>query len=104
MIQVDIFWAYGIGATFAIAAARQLKKEKHMFDNKYFLTMILFQALFFVPAGMVLLWNFPNWESMQVFPTHGAIPLSLIILWSVTNIANAALAYVVCFPHCNDCL
>ena len=89
--------AYGIGASSAVAVVRQLSKEENMFVNKYFITLVLFQALFFVPAGMVLLWNFPHWESMQLFPTHGAIPFWLILLWSITNITNAILAYIICY-------
>ncbi|MHA1232526.1 MAG: hypothetical protein ACTSPQ_17990 [Candidatus Helarchaeota archaeon] len=42
--------AYGIGASSAVAVVRQLSKEENMFVNKYFITLVLFQALFFVPA------------------------------------------------------
>ena len=28
MVQVDVFWSYGIGASFALAAFRQLRKLK----------------------------------------------------------------------------
>lgn len=28
MVQVDVFWSYGIGSSFALAAFRQLRKLK----------------------------------------------------------------------------
>jgi hypothetical protein len=93
MLEVDFFWTFAIGAMFAVAAARQLKEEKSMWVNKYFITLILFMAIFFGATGMVLLWNFPHWETMQVFWIHGDIPLWLILLWFVTNITNPIIAY-----------
>ncbi len=93
MLQVDFFWTFAIGAMFAVAAARGLKEEKSIWVNKYFITLILFMAVFFGATGMVLLWNFPHWETMQVFDFHGQIPLWFILLWFVTNITNPIIAY-----------
>lgn len=93
MLEVDFFWTFAIGAMFAVAAARQLKNEQSMWINKYFITLVLFMAIFFGATGMVLLWNFPHWETMQVFNIHGAIPLWFILLWFVTNITNPIIAY-----------
>ncbi len=99
MLQVDFFWTYAIGAHFAVAAARQLKDlpESNKFVNKYFITLVLFMAIFFGSTGMVLLWNFPHWETMQVFWTHVEIPLWFLLLWFVTNVTNAILAYAICW-------
>ncbi len=90
MVQVDVFWAYAYGAGFSIAAFRQLKKiteeaavqggntgnvrkkdenparkNKMLFENKYFVQALLYIAILFVPSGAYLLWNFPSWETMH---------------------------------------
>jgi hypothetical protein len=99
MIQVDFFWTFAIGAHLAVAAARQIKKlsDTEKFVNKYFISLVLFMALFFGATGMVLMWKFPHWETMQVYWVHADIPLWFILLWFVTNITNAILAYGICW-------
>ncbi len=99
MLQVDFFWTFAIGAHFAVAAARQLKDlpEENKFVNKYFLTLVLFMAIFFGATGMVLFMNFPHWETMQVFWVHADIPLWFVLLWFVTNVTNPILAYAICW-------
>lgn len=99
MLQVDFFWVYGIGAMITAAAATGIKqlRDSEKFINKYFITLVLFMAIFFGATGMVLLWQFPHWETMQVFWVHADIPLWFILLWFVTNITNAILAYGICW-------
>ena len=94
MVEVDVFWSYAIGASFALGSFRQLRKlraesgaegsyglkdmldvrkiareiEKgdSAFNNEYFVKMLLFLSLLFVPSGSNLLLSNPNWETMQV--------------------------------------
>lgn len=95
MIQVDVFWSYALGAMFAAAACRQLKSEENFFVNKYFITIVVYLALFFAPSGLYLLWAFPHWESMQVFWQHSQIPPGLVIIFGITNVTNGILGYLV---------
>ncbi|MFP4476665.1 MAG: hypothetical protein ACLFOY_13995 [Desulfatibacillaceae bacterium] len=93
MVQVDIFWSYALGASFAAAAARQIKDEKKTFENKYFTYTLFFLACLFAPSGIYLLWNFPHWETMQVASTHGDLPAWLVTLFAVTNITQGILGF-----------
>ena len=122
MVQVDVFWSYGIGSSFALGAFRQLRKlqaerdpdEKRFgakevlslkrviqeiekgdspaFDNQYFLKTVLFLALLFVPSGANLLWSNPNWETMQV-GSYETIPGWLVSAFSITNVTQGILGF-----------
>ena len=63
MVQVDVFWAYGMGSGFALAAARQLRTDKRdregLLTNRYFTGTLLYLALLFAPSGVWLLWAYP---------------------------------------------
>ena len=93
MVQVDVFWAYSLGAGFAAAAARQLKKEDDPFINKYFVYNLLFLACLFAPSGVYLLWQFPHWETMQVATCRDDLPAWLVVLFAVTNITQGVLGF-----------
>lgn len=64
MIQVDVFWAFAMGASFAVAATEGLKKSESMFCNKYFVYTVCFLSMIFAPSGIYLLWHFTGWETM----------------------------------------
>ncbi|MFC1889251.1 hypothetical protein ACFL4G_05795 [Thermodesulfobacteriota bacterium] len=105
MVQVDVFWAYGIGATFAAAAARQLRamgtseageegvEKATPFSSRYFVVTILFLSCIFAPSGLWLLWQFPHWETMQVATSRADIPVWLVCIFAVTNITQGVLGY-----------
>lgn len=106
MVQVDIFWSYGIGASFAAASSRQLMAlgsgkpnpdpdpgRITPFVSKYFITTILFLACFFAPSGIYLLWHFPHWETMQVATCHEDIPAWLVIIFAITGVTQGVLGY-----------
>jgi len=93
MVQVDIFWAYGLSSGLTLAAAQGLKKEDHPFINKYFVAILLWIAVMFAPSGMYLLWEFPSWETMFVALNHNSIPGWLVVLFGVTNITQGILGY-----------
>jgi len=92
MIQVDVFWSFALGAGFAAAAARQLKKNDKPFESRYFVRTLLYLSIFFVPSGAALLWGFPEWETMQV-GTYKTIPAWLVMLFTLTNVTQGILGY-----------
>jgi len=95
MVQVDIFWTYALGASFAASAGRQLKEAAKEgvspFDTRYFLKTLLFLSILFVPSGVCLLWAFPGWETM--FAGDRTLPAWLVTLFCVTNITQGILGY-----------
>jgi MFS family permease len=103
MVQVDVFWSYGIGSGFALAAARQLQARRDgaegdpepsgLATNPYLLACTLYLALLFAPSGIWLLWGFPDWETMQVAPDHSALPAWLVACFAVTNISQGVLGF-----------
>lgn len=93
MVQVDIVWAYAFGATFAAAAARQLQKEEKPFANKWYVLTLTFLAIFFAPSGVYLLWQFPQWETMQLATGWGSLPAWLVVIFCITNVTQGILGY-----------
>lgn len=101
MVQVDIFWGYGIGAGLALAAHRQIatlvKKTESAWtaamNSSYFTKTLLFLSLVFVPSGFWLLWAFPSWETMQAGDRN--LPVWLVGAFSVTNMTQGILGYIV---------
>jgi hypothetical protein len=93
MVQVDIVWAYSFGATFAACAARQLEHQEKIFDNKWYVFTLLFLSIFFAPSGLYLLWQFVQWETMQVAHTFSDLPAWLVCGFAVTNVTQGILGY-----------
>lgn len=112
MVQVDVFWAYGLGAGFAMAASRQIqkmqtssdssspaalkevekKKEKIPFwKTTYFLINVLFLSLVFGPSGLYLVWQFTSWETMQALDK--SMPGWLVTVFGFTNVSQGILAF-----------
>ncbi len=110
MVQVDVFWAYGLGAGYAMAAARQIKKlqagesspgslpsfnkeEKKVpfWKNTYFITNLLYLSLLFAPSGLYLVWHFTSWETMHV--GDKGMPGWLVALFGMTNVSQGILGY-----------
>lgn len=96
MVQVDVFWSYGIGAGLGLAsAARGLTKQsvKETLQTPAAVHVLLFLALCFAPSGFVLLWNFPSWETMHVGTRD--LPGWLVALFGITNITQGLLGFVI---------
>jgi hypothetical protein len=101
MVQVDIFWSYGIGAGLALAAHNQIVKTTKQSataweaatHSPFFVKMLLFVGLVFVPSGFWLLWQFPSWETMHAGDRD--LPVWLVGLFSVTNVSQAVLGYLI---------
>jgi hypothetical protein len=105
MVEVDVFWAYGLGAGFAAAATHQIALSKdrptgaatsgwqRYFSSPYFTVALLYCALLFAPSGAYLLWAFPDWETMQVAHNHASLPAWLVTLFAITNVSQGILGY-----------
>ncbi|MDV6234111.1 hypothetical protein CH379_000495 [Leptospira ellisii] len=116
MVQVDVFWAYGLGAGFAMAASRQIRKIQTstnrsdsdsaelksvgtpknselipFWKTTYFLVNVLFLSLIFGPSGLYLVWQFTSWETMQVLDK--SMPGWLVTLFGFTNVSQGILAF-----------
>lgn len=93
MVQVDVFWGYGWGASLAMAAADQLKSDKKPLANKYFVATLTFLSLFWAPTGMLLLIRHPSWETMQAAESFSAMSEWLILAFGITNVTQGMLGY-----------
>jgi len=95
MVQVDVFWAYSIGAGFAVAASHELiaAPRRRLLEDPRLASTLLYCGLLFAPSGAWLLWGFPDWETMQVASSHAALPPWLVALFAATNIGQGALGY-----------
>ena len=97
MVQVDVFWSYGLASGLTLAASQSLKKTKTPWEHPCLRAILLWFALAFTPSGMYLLWEFPAWETMFVASDHSSIPGWIVALFAVTNIACPILGYYVTF-------
>lgn len=93
MVEVDVFWAYGFGASLAAASGRQLAKKEKPFESKYFVQTLLFLALVWAPTGMLLLIRHPSWETMQVADDFYAMSEWLILGFGFTNVTQGILGF-----------
>jgi hypothetical protein len=128
MVEVDVFWSYALGSSFALGAFRQLRKlreesgagegtyelkdmvdvmkivreieagDSTAFNNEFFLKNLLFLSLLFVPSGSNLLWSNPNWETMQV-GSYETIPGWLVSGFTITNVTQGILGFWVTWNH-----
>ncbi len=88
-----MFWAYGFGASLAMASGRQLAKLDQPFYSKYFVWTLLFLALIWAPTGMLLLLGHPSWETMQVAEDLQSIPAFLTLGFGISNVTQGILGF-----------
>lgn len=107
MVQVDVFWSYGIGAGMAVASAgliregasRYLRRHARppgittVLHERSYRDAITFLAIFFAPSGIFLLTAFPHWETMHVAGSLADLPAWLVTLFAVTNITQGIAGY-----------
>ena len=93
MVQVDVIWSYAFGASYAAASCQQLAGEREAFNNPVYMRLLVFLGVFFAPSGLYLLWQFPQWETMQVAREHADLPPWLVTIFGVTNITQGILGY-----------
>ena len=93
MVQVDVFWAYGIGATMAAAAGKKLEEEKEPLATSFYAKALVVLSCIWAPTGMLLLLRHPSWETMQVAETLQSIPIWLIIGFGISNVTQGILGF-----------
>jgi len=97
MVQVDVFWSYGIGAGIAVANARQLDAAhiagQSAYDQTSFRDAALFLGTLFVPSGAYLIWRFTSWETMHVGTRD--LPGWLMAGFTMTNFTQGILGFAV---------
>ena len=93
MVQVDVFWGYGWGASLAVAAGRTLAQKQDPYDTKYWAQTIGFLALSWAPTGLLLLLRHPSWETMQAASNLQSMSEWLILAFGVTNITQGMLGF-----------
>jgi hypothetical protein len=97
MVQVDVFWAYAIGAGCATAAAAHLDPPRALRErlgDRFFTATVLYLGCVFAPSGIWLLWQFTGWETMHVARASD-LPGWLVAAFAVTNVTQGVLGYVV---------
>jgi len=98
MVEVDVFWSFAIGAGFAAAAARQIKKadesgEFKLLENSYFTKTLIYLSCLFGPSGAYLLWAFTGWETMYVWSSQNDLQAWIVVLFSITNVSQGILGF-----------
>lgn len=95
MVQVDVFWSYGLSAGLALASSKTIRKAPSWWDNHGFLFSSLWTACVFAPSGIYLLWAFPGWETMFLATNHLSIPAWLVTVFALTNVTQGLLGFYV---------
>lgn len=93
MVQVDVFWAYGLGASLALAAGPKLAAMKKPLESPYMVWTILFLALVWSPTGMLLLIRHPSWETMQAAENFQSMSEFLVLAFGITNVTQGILGF-----------
>lgn len=93
MVQVDVFWGYGWGASLAAAAGRPLGRAEQPLSTRYFVSALIFLSLFWAPTGMLLLLRHPSWETMQAAASLSSMSEWLILGFGITNITQGMLGF-----------
>lgn len=95
MIQVDVFWSFALGASFAALNAEGIKRSSSMFVNKYFVFTIAYLSLVFAPSGIYLLWHHTAWETMFYLDKsmHGILPC----IFAHTNVSLGIIGFMFCY-------
>jgi hypothetical protein len=95
MVEVDVFWAYGIGAACATAAGAPVARAAAPLDTTQFTRTLLLLSLVWAPTGLLLLLKHPSWETMQVADSFAAIPAWLVLAFGLTNVTQGILGFFV---------
>ncbi|MEV7522999.1 hypothetical protein [Streptomyces sp. NPDC091371] len=104
-VQAAPLWAYGIGATFAVAAGRQLQwwersvrgegvRTRSRAANPYLALTVLYAALLLAPTGMYLLWQNPAWATMHVARDHGGVWAGFALFHTGSVVVGALLGFL----------
>ena len=97
MVQLDASLAYGFAAVLAAVAERRRATTDPApapaDDGHRFAWVLVWLSCAFAPQAVYLMWRFPAWETMYVFPDAAAIPAAFAALVPISIIACGALGY-----------
>lgn len=93
MVQVDVFWGYGFGASLAMVGGRQVLAAAEPYYNKYFVQTLLFLALIWSPTGLLLLIRHPSWETMQAAADFISMSEWIVLAFGITNVTQGILGF-----------
>lgn len=104
-VQAAPLWAYGIGATFAVAAGRQLQwwersvrgegvRTRSRAANPYLALTVLYAALLPAPTGAYLLWQEPAWSTMHVARDHDGVWAGFALFYGASVVVGALLGFL----------
>ena len=91
MLQCNIFWSFGIGASLAICASEGIRKCDQAVVNKYFIYTALYLGGFFVPFTLFLLWEYPDWETN--FQHEKSLHGIWVAYFAFTNLMSGLLGF-----------
>ncbi|MET9853044.1 hypothetical protein ABZY57_08870 [Streptomyces sp. NPDC006450] len=104
-VQAAPLWAYGIGATFAVAAGRQLQwwersvrgegvRTRSRAADPYLALTLLYAALLPAPTGAYLLWQNPAWSTMHVARDHDGVWAGFALFYGASVVVGALLGFL----------
>ncbi|CAM5580335.1 hypothetical protein GCM10010329_76320 [Streptomyces spiroverticillatus] len=104
-LQAAPFWAYAIGATFAVSAGRQLQwwersvrgegvRTRSRAADPYLALTVLYAAVLLVPTGLFLLWQNPSWATMHVVDGHQGLWAGFVLFYAGSLVVGALLGYL----------
>ena len=99
MVQVDVFWSYGLGSSFALAASRSSPGSAPRTGASSTAPTsprrCSSSRCSFAPSGAWLLWSFPSWETMHAGTRE--LPGWLVAAFAATNVTQGALGFAVVY-------
>ncbi|MEU4205525.1 hypothetical protein AB0B79_28560 [Streptomyces sp. NPDC039022] len=117
-LPAALFWAYAIGSTFALSAARQLQfLERRAADrtglparlaprlvsraaNPYLCLTLLYAAVLLVPTGLFLMWQNPSWATMHIADGHRGVWAGFPLLYAGGVVIAALLGFLLAQALC----
>lgn len=93
MVQVDVFWGYGWGASLAVACGRALAQRDKPTDSAFWANTLIFLSLFWAPTGLLLLIRHPSWETMQAADSFYDMSEWIVLAFGITNITQGMLGF-----------
>ncbi|MBT2447377.1 hypothetical protein J7F03_09875 [Streptomyces sp. ISL-43] len=104
-VQAAPLWAYGVGATFAVAAGRQLQwwersvrgegvRTRSRAANPYLALTLLYAALLPAPTGVYLLWQNPAWSTMHAARGHDGVWAGFALFQAASPVVGALLGFL----------
>lgn len=104
-VQAAPLWAYGVGATLAVAAGRQLQwwersvrgegvRTRSRAAHPYLALTLLYAALLPAPTGVYLMWQNPAWSTMHAAHGHDGVWAGFALLQAASPVVGALLGFL----------